>query len=132
MTKKQLCGLDGIFFRVKCDGRFKNVCLSDMTHDERMEKLNNDAWNDGALRKTEKHLIECFMNVTDFITKCEELQDSSFIAVYKKDTYVDDVLPSLEKLNREQLLNLINYTADELHWLGESFGIRNVREDEDE
>ena len=36
MTKMQR-NLDGIYFRVQRDGRWMNVCYSDMTHDERDE-----------------------------------------------------------------------------------------------
>lgn len=31
--------LDGVYFRVKRDGKWGNVCYSDMTHDERKEVI---------------------------------------------------------------------------------------------
>lgn len=33
--------LDGMFFRVKRNGKWKNVCISDMTNEEREEVLKN-------------------------------------------------------------------------------------------
>lgn len=33
--------LDGMFFRVKRDGKWGNVCISDMTNEEREECLKN-------------------------------------------------------------------------------------------
>lgn len=37
--KKQR-GMDGVYFRVKRDGRWKNVCFSDMTEEEMDEVLD--------------------------------------------------------------------------------------------
>lgn len=31
--------LDGVFFRVKRNGKWNNICFSDMTHDERKEVI---------------------------------------------------------------------------------------------
>lgn len=31
--------LDGVYFRVQRDGRWLNVCYSDMTHDERWQTI---------------------------------------------------------------------------------------------
>ena len=33
--------LDGYYFRIKRDGKWDNVCWSDMTDEERDEKMNN-------------------------------------------------------------------------------------------
>ena len=33
--------LDGMFFRVKRNGKWENVCISDMTNEEREEVLKN-------------------------------------------------------------------------------------------
>ena len=33
--------LDGMFFRVKRDGKWENVCISDMTNEKREEVLKN-------------------------------------------------------------------------------------------
>lgn len=33
--------LDGVYFRVKRDGKYGNVCFSDMTHEERDELLKD-------------------------------------------------------------------------------------------
>jgi hypothetical protein len=33
--------LDGMFFRIQRDGKWENVCLSDMTTEERLEVLMN-------------------------------------------------------------------------------------------
>lgn len=38
MTKTQR-NLDGVYFRVERDGRWENVCYSDMTPDERREVI---------------------------------------------------------------------------------------------
>ena len=32
--------LDGVYFRVERDGRYQNICFSDLTPDERAEILN--------------------------------------------------------------------------------------------
>ena len=54
-------GLDGIYFRVKRDGKFENVCFTDMTEDEINAKLKyRDAewWKGVAM-----HLRECIRNM---------------------------------------------------------------------
>lgn len=33
--------LDGVFFRVKRDGKWKNICFSDMSTEERLEVLKD-------------------------------------------------------------------------------------------
>ena len=33
--------LDGIYFRIKRDGKYLSVCLSDMTREERMNALSS-------------------------------------------------------------------------------------------
>lgn len=33
--------LDGMFFRIKRDGRYQNICFSDMTTEERLEVLKD-------------------------------------------------------------------------------------------
>ena len=43
--------LDGIYLRIKRDGKYQNLCLSDMTKEELEENLNSDRgeWLKGAV-----------------------------------------------------------------------------------
>ena len=43
--------LDGIYLRIKRDGKFQNICLSDMTREELEANLNPDhgEWLKGAV-----------------------------------------------------------------------------------
>lgn len=49
--------LDGIYFRVKRDGEFKNICFSDLTEEEIELKFNNQPaewWKRVALHLKER------------------------------------------------------------------------------
>lgn len=39
MKKRELCG---IYFRVKRDGKYENICFTDMTEDEQRKILDDD------------------------------------------------------------------------------------------
>lgn len=39
MKKRELCG---IYFRVKRDGKYENICFTDMTEEEQRKILNDD------------------------------------------------------------------------------------------
>ena len=53
--------LDGCYFRVNRDGKWENVCFSDLTPEEREEVMTdrNDEW----LRKLCRHLSDMHRNV---------------------------------------------------------------------
>ena len=55
--------LDGIYMRVKRDGKYQAVCLSDMTADELEETLNPERgdWLKGAVI----HLSQCLREIGD-------------------------------------------------------------------
>lgn len=55
--------LDGIYFRVKRDGKWGNVCFSDMTNEERDEVIKErpaEWWKSVAY-----HLADCLRQVGD-------------------------------------------------------------------
>lgn len=60
--------LDGIYMRVVRDGKYQNVCLSDMTEGERMTLLEGKStqWLLGAVN----HLAECLRKVGDLCDVC--------------------------------------------------------------
>lgn len=41
--------LDGVYFRVERDGKWQNICFSDLTEDEMDSVLGN--WNEDQLRR---------------------------------------------------------------------------------
>ena len=53
--------LDGIYLRIKRDGKYQAVCLSDMTADELEETLNPERgdWLKGAVI----HLADCLHSI---------------------------------------------------------------------
>lgn len=64
--------LDGIFFRMKRDGKWQNICFSDLTASEREMVLadRNEAW----LKNLCCHLADTIKNIGDQfnITGCED------------------------------------------------------------
>ena len=55
--------LDGIYLRIKRDGKYQAVCLSDMTADELEEALDPERgdWLKGAVM----HLSQCLHEIGD-------------------------------------------------------------------
>ena len=49
--------MDGIYFRIKRNGKYENVCFSDLTDEERVEACSNKQ-------------IEWFIRVTNHLANC--------------------------------------------------------------
>lgn len=56
-------GLDGIYFRVQRNGKWKNICFSDLTSDERNEVVKNrsNEW----LESVAFHLADTIRRIGD-------------------------------------------------------------------
>lgn len=55
--------MDGMYFRVERNGKFENVCLSDMTNEERLKKM--DWWNTDNMKSVINFLCETLREIGD-------------------------------------------------------------------
>lgn len=55
--------MDGMYFRVERNGKFENVCLSDMTNEERLKKM--DWWNPDNMKSVINFLCETLREIGD-------------------------------------------------------------------
>lgn len=55
--------MDGMYFRVERNGKFENVCLSDMTNEERLKKM--DWWNADNMKSVINFLCETLREIGD-------------------------------------------------------------------
>jgi len=62
--------LDGIFFRVKRDDKFYNICFSDLVNDEMDEVL--EKWNESELRRMCKMLGKTIREIGDQLDIVQE------------------------------------------------------------
>lgn len=55
--------MDGMYFRVERNGKFENICLSDMTNEERLKKM--DWWNTDNMKSVINFLCETLREIGD-------------------------------------------------------------------
>ena len=55
--------MDGMYFRVERNGKFEYVCLSDMTNEERLKKM--DWWNTDNMKSVINFLCETLREIGD-------------------------------------------------------------------
>ena len=55
--------LDGVYFRIEREGRWQNICFSDMTHEEREEMMagRSEQW----LKSLAVHLADVIREIGD-------------------------------------------------------------------
>ena len=75
--------LDGVFFRIKRENKFENICFSDLTEDEKNEMMRNRTkdWIDSL----SYHLITVYQEFTgiSFLPFYDKLQDLNDLDLLK-------------------------------------------------
>lgn len=64
---KEIRDMDGVYFRVKRDGKWEALCFSDLTPEEQDEKM--DGRSAGWLKALVKHLAECLYAAGEFVER---------------------------------------------------------------
>lgn len=64
---KEIRDMDGIYFRVQRDGKWENLCFSDLTSEEqdRMMTGRSEEW----LKSLAKHLADCLYAAGEFVER---------------------------------------------------------------
>lgn len=88
--------LDGIYFKVYRDNKWQNVCLSDMTKEERREVLKN--FNKDSLIRTIDHLCFCLYDIADGRDIYEEMYRKLMAHIESANKQLEEMIDRIDKL----------------------------------
>ena len=86
--------LDGVYFRVKRDDQWQNICFTDLTEEE-TEEILKDRSNEW-MRSMIKSFCEVFKNVQSYLFESELEQAATDMIVYGSCTTLKDELLAIK------------------------------------